>query len=188
MGKIVLVTGGSRSGKSTYAEEYVAKLYKCGEKVGYIATSQIFDDEMKFRVRLHQERRPAEWTTYEAPFDAHLALKQAAADGCTAVLFDCVTIYMSNLLCSLESIDDSDENYALANEKISALIEAARSKEGTTVFVTNEVGSGIVPENKLSREYRDIAGLANQWLAAAADEAYFVVCGIPVNLKELSSK
>ena len=95
---------------------------------------------------------------------------------------------MSNLLCSLESIDDSDRNYALANEKITALIEAARNKEGTTVFVTNEVGSGIVPENKLSREYRDIAGLANQWLAAAADEVYFVVCGIPVNLKEISKK
>ncbi len=188
MGKIVLVTGGSRSGKSSYAEDYVANLYEKGEKVGYIATSQIFDDEMKFRVKLHQERRPSQWTTYESPFDAHEALKKARADGCTAVLFDCITIYMSNLLCSLESIDDSDKNYALAKEKINALIDAARSTDGTTVFVTNEVGSGIVPENKLSREYRDIAGLANQWLAADADEVYFVVCGIPVNLKQLSTK
>lgn len=188
MGKIVLVTGGSRSGKSAFAEEYIKKLFEQGEKIGYIATSQVFDEEMKFRVKLHQERRPAAWTTYEAPYNAHMALEQASKEGCTAVLFDCITIYMSNLLCSLESIDDSEKNYVLANEKINQLVEAARNNKGTTVFVTNEVGAGIVPENKLAREYRDIAGLANQWLAKEADEAYFVVCGIPVNLKAISNK
>lgn len=188
MGRIVLVTGGSRSGKSDFAEGYIKNLFDQGEKVGYIATSQIFDDEMKFRVELHQKRRPAAWTTYEAPYSAHLALEQASKEGCTAILFDCVTIYMSNLLCSAESIDDSGKNYALAHEKINKLIEAARDNKGTTVFVTNEVGAGIVPENRLAREYRDIAGLANQWLAKEADEAYFVVCGIPVNLKAISNK
>lgn len=189
MGKIVLVTGGARSGKSAFAEEYINKLFARGGKVGYIATSQIFDEEMKFRVKLHQERRPAAWTTYEAPYDAHKALEQASQEGCTAILFDCVTIYMSNLLCSLESIDDSEKNYALAREKINKLIEAAKNNRGTTtVFVTNEVGAGIVPENKLSREYRDIAGLANQWLAKEADEVYFVVCGVPVNLKAIANK
>lgn len=188
MGKIVLITGGSRSGKSAFAEEYIKTLFERGEKVGYIATSQIFDEEMKFRVKLHQERRPVAWTTYEAPYNAHMALEQASKEGCTAILFDCITIYMSNLLCSLESKDDSEKNYALANGKINQLIEAARNSKGTTVFVTNEVGAGIVPENKLAREYRDIAGLANQWLAKEAEEVYFVVCGISVNLKEISNK
>lgn len=77
---------------------------------------------------------------------------------------------------------------ALTENRINQLIEAARNSKGTTVFVTNEVGAGIVPENKLAREYRDIAGLANQWLAKEADEVYFVVCGISVNLKEISNK
>ena len=93
---------------------------------------------------------------------------------------------MSNILCSLDSIADSHQNYSLAKEKLDALIEQAKANQGTTVFVTNEVGSGIVPGEHLSREYRDIAGIANQWMARAADEVYLVVCGLAVNIKKLS--
>ena len=104
---IVLVTGGARSGKSSFAEKYVAKY---GKRIAYIATAQIFDEEMKFRVDLHQSRRPSEWQTYEAPFDAHKAILEAGEKH-DMILFDCMTIYTSNLLFSLSDIDDSKRNY-----------------------------------------------------------------------------
>ena len=182
MGKIILVTGGARSGKSRFAEQYVARV---GQQIGYIATAEVYDDEMAFRVKLHRQRRPAEWKTYEAPLDAHVALREAGRE-CDAVLFDCLTLYMSNIICSLDSIADSHQNYSLAKEKLDALIDQAKANRGTTVFVTNEVGSGIVPGDHLSREYRDVAGIANQWMARAADEVYLVVCGLAVNIKKLA--
>ena len=182
MGKIILVTGGARSGKSRFAEQYVARV---GQHIGYIATAEVYDEEMAFRVKLHRQRRPAEWKTYEAPLDAHVALREAGRE-CDAVLFDCLTLYMSNIICSLDSIADSHQNYSLAKEKLDALIDQAKANCGTTVFVTNEVGSGIVPGDHLSREYRDVAGIANQWMARAADEVYLVVCGLAVNIKKLA--
>ena len=182
MGKLILVTGGARSGKSTFAEEYAAAR---GKKIAYIATSQIWDKEMAFRVKLHQERRPANWHTYEAPFDAQEAIREAAAEGCDMILFDCLTVYMSNLLCRLESIEDSQTNYQLVKEKCQALIDAVKQSQADMVVVTNEVGDGIVPENHLAREFRDLSGLANQLLASEATEVYLVVAGIPVNIKEL---
>ena len=182
MGKIILVTGGARSGKSRFAEQYVARV---GQHIGYIATAEVYDEEMAFRVKLHRQRRPAEWKTYEAPLDAHVALREAGQE-CDAVLFDCLTLYMSNIICSLDSIADSHQNYSIAKEKLDALIDQAKANRGTTVFVTNEVGSGIVPGDHLSREYRDVAGIANQWMARAADEVYLVVCGLAVNVKKLA--
>ena len=182
MGQIILVTGGARSGKSRFAEQYAAK---CGTHVGYIATAEIYDKEMEFRVKLHRERRPASWKTYEAPFDAHKALAKAGQE-CDAVLFDCLTLYVSNLLCSLDSVEDSDRNYALAREKLDLLLCQAKANPGPTIFVSNEVGSGIVPENHLSREYRDIAGIVTQWTARAADKVYLVVCGLPVDIKKIA--
>lgn len=182
MGKIILVTGGARSGKSRFAEQYVARV---GQHIGYIATAEVYDEEMAFRVKLHRQRRPAEWKTYEAPLDAHVALREAGRE-CDAILFDCLTLYMSNIICSLDSIADSHQNYSLAKEKLDALIDQAKANRGTTVFVTNEVGSGIVPGDHLSREYRDVAGIANQWMARAADEVYLVVCGLAVNIKKLA--
>ena len=184
MGRIVLVTGGARSGKSRFAETYVAEH---GKQIGYIATAQILDEEMRFRVKLHRERRPSNWTTYEAPFDAHLALKEAN-ESCDAVLFDCLTMFLSNILCTLDSFDDSARNYHVVKEKLDLLIEQAKENNGTTVFVTNEVGSGIVPDNQISREYRDLSGIVNQQMAKVADEVYLVVCGIPVDVKKLTSK
>ncbi|MCR5440465.1 MAG: bifunctional adenosylcobinamide kinase/adenosylcobinamide-phosphate guanylyltransferase [Selenomonas sp.] len=186
-GKIVLVTGGARSGKSTFAEKIVAQ---SGHAIAYIATSQIFDEEMRFRVALHRKRRPADWQTYEAPFDAQQAI-EAAAKQHDAILFDCITIYLSNILCQLEEqeLDKPEQIYALTHQKISQLIaaaQAAAAQGAVVVFVTNEVGAGIVPENKLSRIYRDISGLANQQLAKAAADVYAVIAGIPVNIKALA--
>lgn len=182
MGKIVLVTGGARSGKSRFAEQYAARY---GTRIAYIATAEVYDKEMAFRVALHKKRRPAEWQTWEAPFDAHKALAEAGREH-DMVLFDCMTLYISNLLCSLESYEDSDANYQLLRDKICKLIAQAKQNTGTTIFVTNEVGDGIVPENHLSREYRDLAGIAGQIAAREADEVYLVTCGLPVNIKKLA--
>ena len=182
MGKIVLVTGGARSGKSRFAEQYAARF---GKKVAYIATAGVYDEEMAFRVKLHRERRPKNWHTWEAPENAHLAIEEAGKAH-DMILFDCLTLYISNLLCALENVRDSAANYELIREKISLLLEAAKEQEGTTIFVTNEVGAGIVPENHLAREYRDITGIANQLTARAADEVYVVSCGIAVDFKKLA--
>ena len=182
MGKIVLVTGGARSGKSRFAEQYAARF---GKKVAYIATAGVYDEEMAFRVKLHRERRPKDWHTWEAPEDAHLAIEEAGKAH-DMILFDCLTLYISNLLCALENVRDSAANYELIREKISLLLEAAKEQEGTTIFVTNEVGAGIVPENHLAREYRDITGIANQLTAREAAEVYVVSCGIAVDFKKLA--
>ncbi len=182
MGKIVLVAGGARSGKSCFAEQYAARF---GKNVAYIATADIYDEEMAFRVKLHRERRPANWHTWEAPHDAHLAIK-AAGEAHDMIIFDCLTLYISNLLCALESVCDSSANNELIREKIECLLEAAKKQTATTIFVTNEVGAGIVPDNHLAREYRDNTGIANQLAACAADEVYVVSCGIAVDFKKLA--
>ena len=147
--RLVLVTGGARSGKSSFAERYVAAH---GERIAYIATAQIFDDEMRYRVKLHRARRPAAWQTYEAPFDAENAIAEAAKTH-DALLFDCLTVYLSNLLCQLpeEQLKDEDAVYKLAQDAAQKLILAAQASGALCVFVTNEVGAGIVPENEIGR-------------------------------------
>lgn len=182
MGKIILITGGARSGKSSFAEEYVTKW---GKNIAYIATSQIYDDEMAYRVKLHKQRRPSSWQTFEAPFNAHKAIREAFLNHDT-ILFDCITLYLSNYICAKETENFSlDKLSAGAHKIIADLIQAVKnSVDKTCVFVTNEVGSGIVPENKLARNYRDLAGFCNQQLAKSADEVYFVVSGIPLQIKK----
>ena len=182
MGKIILVTGGARSGKSSFAERYVAKY---GKKVGYIATSKICDEEMEYRVKLHRERRPAEWETFESPYSAHEVIRERGKSY-DMILFDCMTIYVSNILSTVEDIDDFDGNYKIVTERLKKLITAISESDATVVIVTNEVGSGIVPNNRLAREYRDLAGLANQMLAEVAEKVFLVVSGIPVDIKKIA--
>ena len=181
MGKIILVTGGARSGKSSFAEKLALKI---GDgRAAYIATAQIFDNEMRFRVDLHRARRGDNWQTFEAPFNAEEKIL-AAAENFSAILFDCVTIYVSNFLCAA-NLDDEKFLYDNLRGLIQKLIDATESSEATTIFVTNEVGLGIVPENKLARRFRDLAGLANQMLAAQADKVFLTIAGIAVDVKKL---
>lgn len=186
-GKIILVTGGARSGKSTFAEKIALKE---NSGVAYIATAQILDDEMRFRVDLHQKRRPENWQTFEAPFDADKAIELAGKQYNT-ILFDCLTIYLSNVICNMSQTELIDEK--LVNDKVLAavknLIKAAvkaRADGKKIIFVTNEVGAGIVPENHLARLYRDVSGIANQKIAAIADNVVAVMAGIAVDLKKLA--
>lgn len=190
MGKLILVTGAARSGKSTFAEELAVKMDK---PVAYLATAQVLDEEMAERVRLHVERRPSKWKTYEEPYHpAHVIAAHSEHD--QAWLMDCVTLYVSNLLFSLldeESLHalDNNENYIATNiqkkilKEIEDLIRIVKQKSITLIAVTNEVGWGLVPPDPLSRAYRDIIGKVNQKIAQAATEVYLVTVGIPLKLK-----
>jgi adenosylcobinamide kinase / adenosylcobinamide-phosphate guanylyltransferase len=182
MGKIVLVVGGARSGKSSFAERYVASK---GKKIAYIATAQVYDEEMEYRVKLHKTRRPSAWKTYESPYRAERAIVEAAKEH-DMILFDCITLYLSNLLCkenaAIDLAKDSKEVFAAFQQ----IVQAAKDANCTIVFVSNEVGAGIVPENALAREYRDLAGLVNQMIAREAEDVFLVTCGIPVNIKKIA--
>ena len=181
MSKIILVTGGARSGKSTFAERLAAQP---GGPVAYIATAQVYDAEMRHRVDLHQERRPAHWQTYEAPYHADTVLTAALQGPAQAVLFDCLTLYTTNLLLRLPADVSREQRAGRILAEIDRLLAAARRGTAPVIFVTNEVGMGIVPDNPLAREYRDIAGWVNQRVAAAADQVYLVVCGLATEIKQ----
>lgn len=185
MGKLILVTGGARSGKSSYAED-IARSY--GDAVLYVATSIPFDEEMKLRIKKHREQRPDNWETLEAykDMDTHLS---SLLQGKSAVLLDCITIMTTNLMFEYETNWDNikAEDILHIEERVRAeivkLIETAQRSVIPFILVTNEVGMGIVPDNALSRMFRDIAGRVNQMVAKAADEVYFCVSGIPMKIK-----
>ena len=164
----LLITGGARSGKSSFAEQRTRQL---GGPLVYIATAEAFDSEMKDRIALHQARRGPDWQTVHAPLNLPQVL--CDTDGRGPCLVDCLTIWLSNLMFA-------EQPTASAADQLVAAI-AARSDP--VVLVTNEVGSGIVPENALSRRFRDEAGRMNQIIAAAVDEVYVSISGIPVRIK-----
>lgn len=178
MAEIILVTGGARSGKSSFAENLALKLGN--GSAAYIATAQIFDDEMAARVELHKSRRNKNWTNFEAPSDAEKIFAETGG----VILFDCVTIYLTNWLLT-KNLDD--KNLAAEFDAwIKNLVDAAKNSSATVIFVSNEVGCGIVPENKLARVFRDFAGLANQQIASAATKVYLTVAGIAVDIKKIA--
>lgn len=181
--KLVLVIGGSRSGKSEFAEKYILH---SAVKCAYIATAEILDNEMENRVKRHQARRPdSRWITFEAPYDAEKAIFEAGAKT-DAILFDCITVYISNLLYGKNDIGTFDEKAIYVKNKIDDLINAARKINKPVVFVTNDVGSGIVPDNAMAREYRDISGWVNQQIGNAADNVFYVMAGQAVDIKKLA--
>nr|WP_318381142.1 bifunctional adenosylcobinamide kinase/adenosylcobinamide-phosphate guanylyltransferase [uncultured Enterobacter sp.] len=180
---ITLVTGGARSGKSRHAESLVSAV----ENVLYIATSQIFDDEMAARIQHHRDDRPAHWRTEER-WQQLEEIITAANDPHEAILLECITTMVTNLLFAHGGAGDPDGwDYAAleadVQREIDALIAACQRCPSPVVLVTNEVGMGIVPENRLARHFRDIAGRVNQRLAQAADEVWLVVSGIGVKIK-----
>jgi adenosylcobinamide kinase/adenosylcobinamide-phosphate guanylyltransferase len=175
--KIVLFTGGARSGKSTRAEQYAARL---GLPVLYLATAEAGDDEMRERIALHRRRRPTGWATLEAP--TAVAATLMTLDIGAVVLIDCLSLLVSNLLLAHEP-----NAAAVVDAEIARLIAAAHARDLTLIVVTNEVGMGIVPAYPLGRTYRDLLGRANQQIAAAAAEVYLLVCGIPVEMRALEA-
>ncbi len=185
MHKVVLVTGGARSGKSYFAEEICKNI---GERVSYLATSEAFDQEMKDRVEKHKKQRPGSWKTYEA-YKNLVDLIPDMAQNSDTIILDCLTVMTNNLVYhSKLDIDTSTQLEIDALEKkiqeeLVSFILATKYNKLNLIMVTNELGMGIVPDNKISRVYRDIIGRINQVAARYSDEVYFVVSGISQKIK-----
>ncbi len=170
---VMLVLGGARSGKSAYAESQIDRyIEQRGGTPIYLATAEAGDAEMAARIAAHRARRGARWTTIEEPVELVAALAQAAQPN-GAVLVDCLTLWLANVIERRR--DPEGECRQLAN--------ALPGLGGPTVFVANEVGLGIVPDNPAARTFRDLAGRLNQWIAAQSDRVVLVAAGLPVALK-----
>lgn len=171
--EITFITGGCRSGKSTYALQLAERLP--AEKSIFIATCAPQDEEMKQRVAKHQRQRSRNWITIEEPLRLPEAILQNSRRE-EVILIDCLTLWVSNLLMET---DDAKQ----LEQTISKLIHSLEKAKGPVVLVSNEVGTGIVPENRLARQYRDIIGLVNQAVAQTAGKVIWMVAGIPATIK-----
>lgn len=165
---ILLIGGGSRSGKSRYALDTARQR---GIRLAFIATAEAYDDEMRDRIHLHREERGPEFTTFEEPLEiAALLRRETDYD---AIVVDCLTLWVSNLIFAQRDVHAESQT----------LLEAAEASPAAVILVTNEVGCGIVPENALARRFRDEAGRLNQLAAARAAEVYWMVFGIPLKVR-----
>lgn len=181
--KTILITGGARSGKSRYAQELASK---SGKKVLFVATAEAGDEEMKQRIKAHQQSRPSSWHTLETPTDVG---KEILKNGGLAkvIIVDCITLLVNNVFNRLADRTTEQIDAALAEKEvtreITELIECFDCLDATLILVTNEVGLGLVPANPIDRLYRDLLGKANRMLAEHVDEVYLMVAGIPVRIK-----
>ncbi|OGG49122.1 MAG: bifunctional adenosylcobinamide kinase/adenosylcobinamide-phosphate guanylyltransferase [Candidatus Handelsmanbacteria bacterium RIFCSPLOWO2_12_FULL_64_10] len=178
MARIVLVTGGCRSGKSAHAQKMAEGL---PGRRAFVATCPPVDDEMRARIRRHREARErSEWHTIEEEIDLPGVVR--GAQGFDVLLIDCLTLWVNNLMYEAERAGRQVEE-AEVERRCRDLLSACAERPGTVIFVTNEVGMGIVPDNPASRRFRDLIGRCNQVVGAAADEVTLLVCGIPVKVK-----
>jgi adenosylcobinamide kinase/adenosylcobinamide-phosphate guanylyltransferase len=169
--KIIFITGGTRSGKSSFA---MAETSRINGKKAYIATAEALDEEMRQRIENHKRQRGNDWVTYEEPLKLAEVIKEIEGKY-SVILIDCLTLWLSNIMHTDLNIKAEIEHL------ISSLVTCRFS---LVIIVSNEVGMGIVPYNELSRKFRDMAGLLNQKIAETSDEVYIVVAGIPVKIKE----
>lgn len=166
----LLVLGGAKSGKSSWAESVVKHF---PPPYVYVATAQALDDEMKLRIQLHRQRRKGLWETIESPMELSATLESLKGLRKPA-LVDCITLWLSNLLCSAS---------AEAESAVDGVCEAVEAVDYPLVIVSNEVGGGIVPDNPLARKFRDLSGLTNQKLARICASVFLVTAGLPLRLK-----
>ena len=169
MKRVVLITGGSRSGKSSYAEKMALEL---SEKPVYLATARIWDEEFRERVRRHQERRGPQWTNLEE--EKYLSRHELSG---RVVVVDCLTLWSTNFFFDLKS--DVDQALQAACAELDHFLD----QDATFILVTNEIGMGGTSENALQRKFTDLQGWVNQYAASRADEVILMVCGIPVKIK-----
>lgn len=169
MKQVVLITGGSRSGKSSYAEKMALER---SDNPVYLATARIWDEEFRDRVRRHQERRGPQWTNIEE--EKYLSRHDLSG---RVVVVDCLTLWCTNFFFDLES--DVDRALEAAKEEFDRLV----SQDATFLFVTNEIGMGGTSDNEIQRKFTDLQGWMNQYAASRADEVVLMVCGIPVKIK-----
>ncbi len=174
--KIILVTGGARSGKSAFALREASGT--AGQKA-YIATAEALDSEMRARIEGHRRERGPEWDTYEEPMDIAAVLRDIK-DGYSAIVLDCLTLWLSNVMSATEAVEDSIREFT---DELCRLRKGAGGTGVPLFIVSNEVGMGIVPDNETARRFRDLAGILNQEVAGIADAVYLVTSGIPLRIK-----
>lgn len=178
MARVILITGGSRSGKSAYAQRLAESI---SEERTYIATCPVVDDEMAARIRKHQvARRNRNWRTLEETMDIAAALGRVR--GSPVILVDCLTLWVNNLLYESE-LQEKELNEEDIVGRCMNILDACDAIPGTVIFVTNEIGMGIVPDNAMSRRYRDLAGRCNQIVAGRSNAVILMVSGLPLNIK-----
>ena len=177
--QLTLILGGARSGKSDYAEKLAAQI---GERVLYIATAEARDEEMAARIEIHRLARPVRWQTLEAPRNVGAALASITEQP-DVLLFDCMTLLVSNIVLAME-VDPPEVVEAAVRAEVEALVSAHQQLRVPLIVVSNEVGLGLVPPYPLGRVYRDVLGRANQTLAALADRVLFMVAGLPMTVKD----
>ena len=191
MGKLTLILGGARSGKSTFAEMRAKELG--GDSVLYVATSETKDEEMVERVEKHRSERPSAWGTIEVPRNVAQAIR-AESSGATVILLDCMTFLVANYLMDAAAPENDPFDEPSADPfdvqieadvvaEVNALVAYVQESDVEMLVVSNEVGLGVVPPYELGRAYRDILGRANQILARHADEVHLLVAGIPIKVK-----
>jgi len=166
---VTLVLGGARSGKSSFAESIAQQ---SGLDKIYLATAEAFDAEMETRISKHQQDRGAGWATVEEPVNLVATLQNHSSEY-NIILIDCLTLWLSNLMAGDTDVD----------AEVDQLVSSLAALPGPVILVSNEVGQGIVPENKIARDFRDHAGRLHQRLAAVADTVYFVTAGLAQKLK-----
>jgi adenosylcobinamide kinase/adenosylcobinamide-phosphate guanylyltransferase len=183
MGQLILILGGARSGKSTFAQDLAQEIGL--DSVLFVATAQASDEEMKRRIEQHRRERPPKWKTLEA--DQHVGQAiEIEHDNAKAILVDCLTVLTSNRLIAFQDAFAAEAEAAVMGEA-EDLVACARNVPGTVIVVSNEVGMGLVPPYPLGRSYRDLLGKANQTLARHADKVFLLIAGLPLTLKENAS-
>jgi adenosylcobinamide kinase / adenosylcobinamide-phosphate guanylyltransferase len=170
--KLILITGGCRSGKSQFALDYANRHF---HKKRYLATSEALDEEMVKRIEDHKKRRGLDWQTVEEPIKIAEAIRQHE-DDVEVILLDCITLWLSNLLMRQKS------DHEIMNE-VDKFIDTINQGQVSFIIVSNEVGMGIVPVDPLGRRFRDLSGMANQKIAEAAQTVVFMVSGMPIFMK-----
>ncbi len=174
--KLIFILGGARSGKSAYALKLTEAM--AGKKL-YLATAQALDKEMAEKIKNHKKQRGSKWTTIEEPIKVADVIRWDKKHD--VLLLDCLTLWVSNLMSKESGVRSQKSEVIYKN--INQLISTCKNSKANIVVVSNEVGLGIVPDNPLARRFRDIAGYANQKMAEAADEVYFVAAGMPMRMK-----
>jgi adenosylcobinamide kinase/adenosylcobinamide-phosphate guanylyltransferase len=177
--RLILLLGGARGGKSAYAQRLAEDAARAsGAEVCFIATAQGLDEDMTARIARHQTERPTVWQTIEEPYRIDEALQRATDAG--VVIVDCLTLFVSNFFMQHPDEHECEESVRRISREF---LKLARSQQQTIICVSNEVGLGIVPDTLMGRVFRDLLGRVNQDFAAAADEVYLMVAGLPLKLK-----